>query len=483
MAQRYHFAAFPITLFLLVSAGLSPQQVAAQCTSPTITEDVENIDTAQIRANGWETFGTSISGTDPIDGAQSFLTGGATGNPDDNRVVRTPYVTVDGDVCVEFEYLPLSPGSNTFVRIGLLTRDDTFYELDEVDLVGVTTLQAYQRTFTATEVSNAAGAIDRARIAIEFNGENSGARRLKLDNVAITETPVYDQGNDDYSNRAPTPSDDMYMLNVNTSVKGNVLTNDSDSDILDGIDTGPLEAKQVVTAPSNGTVTLNLDGSFEYTASSVGTDSFVYEVCDNGFDEACAQATASFDVALPVEFASFTATADTRSVILRWTTLSETGNKGFDIEQKTDFGYEPIGFVEGQRTTVETTQYTFRVSDLEPGEHTFRLRQVDVDGDKTVSDPISAQVALDRALTLQQTGQNPFRTQTTLEFAVNTAENVTIDLFDVLGRRVRTLYTGTPTPGRMHSLLINAQGLAPGRYLIRARTPSRQVTQPITVVQ
>ena len=200
---------------------------------------------------------------------------------------------------------------------------------------------------------------------------------------------MYDQGNDDYSNRAPTPTDDAYMLDVNTTVEGNVLTNDSDPDIVDGIDSGPLEATQVVTLPANGTVTLNPDGTFEYTASSVGTDSFVYEVCDNGFDEICAQATATFDVALPVELASFTATADARSVILRWTTLSETGNEGFDIEQKTDFGYEPIGFVKGQRTTVETTQYTFRVSDLEPGEHTFRLRQIDVDGDETISSPVS----------------------------------------------------------------------------------------------
>ena len=483
MAQRYHFTSFLITLLLLASAGLSPPQAIAQCTSPTITEDVENINPTEIRANGWETFGTSISDTDPIDGAQSFLTSGANGNPNDNRVVRTPYVTIDGDVCVEFEYLPISPGPNTFVRVGLLTRDDTFYELEEVSLAGVTTLQAYQRTFTATEISNAAGTIDRARISIEFNGDNAGGRRLKFDNVAITETPVYDQGGGDYSNRAPTPTDDMYMLDVNTTVQENVLTNDSDPDILDGIDTGPLQATRVVTQPENGTVTLNTDGSFEYTASATGTDSFVYEVCDNGFDAKCAEGTATFDVALPVELASFTATADARSVILRWTTLSETGNEGFDIEQKTDFGYEAIAFVEGQRTTTEATLYSFRVSDLEPGEHTFRLRQVDIDGDETVSDPVSARVAMDRALTLQQTGQNPFRTQTTLEFAVNTAENVTIDLFDVLGRRVRTLYTGTPTPGRMHSLSITAQGLAPGRYLIRARTPSRQVTQPITVVQ
>ena len=118
MIQRYHFTSFLLTLLLIVSAGLTPQETTAQCTDATITEDVENIDTDQIRDNGWETFGTSISDTDPIDGAQSFLTSGANGNPNDNRVVRTPYVTIDGDVCVEFEYLPISPGPNTFVRVG-----------------------------------------------------------------------------------------------------------------------------------------------------------------------------------------------------------------------------------------------------------------------------------------------------------------------------------------------------------------------------
>ena len=483
MTQRYNLSSLFLIALMLLAAGLTPPRAQAQCPAPRFTEDVENINTDQIRANGWETFGTSISSKDRIDGDQGFQTSGANGNdPGDNRVVRSPYVTVDGDACVSFEYLSQSPGPNTFVRIGLLTRDDIFATLEEIDLSSTTTLQSYQRTFTAAEIADAAGSIDRARIAIEFNGDNAGGRRLRLDNIAISEAPVYDQGDENYSNRAPTAVDDSYTLEVNTTVPGNVLDNDSDPDIVDGIDNGPLEAS-IVTQPSNGTVTLNSDGSFEYTASSTGTDSFTYNVCDNGFDAECSEATVTFDVALPVELTSFTATADDRAVLLRWTTLSETGNKGFDIEQETDFGFEPVGFVEGQRTTTEETTYTFRVNNLAPGGHTFRLRQIDVDGDETISDPVTATVTLDRALTLQQTGQNPFRSQTTLEFGVNTAENVTIDLFDVLGRRVRTLYSGTPTPGRLHTVTIQAQGLAPGRYLIRARTASRQVTQPVTVVQ
>ncbi|PEN13917.1 hypothetical protein CRI94_07625 [Longibacter salinarum] len=484
MHQRYQYLPFLFSLLLILAASTSTDRAFAQCTGATITEDAENIDTGEIRNNGWETFGTSFTTKDPIDGQQSFLTSGANGDdPNDNRMVRTPYVTVDGDVCVSFEYLPISPGPNTFVRVVLITRDDSYYPLDEVDLSNVTTLQSYQRTFTSTEVSTAVGgSIDRARIAIEFNGDNAGGRVLKLDNVAVTEVPVYDRGTDDYSNQAPSVADESYSTTWGQSVTGNVLDNDSDPDIAAGFDDGPLTVS-VTTEPSNGTLTFNSDGSFEYAPTSDGADSFEYEVCDDGYDVECATGVADFNTAIPVELGEIAATASGRSVILKWTTLAETNNEGFDIEHKTDFGFEKVGFVNGQHTTTEATTYRYQLENLEPGEHTFRLRQVDVDGTSEYSPEVSARVDIAEALVLQAAGPNPFSTQSAIEYGVETAEPLVIDLFDVLGRRVRTLYNGTPTPGRLHEVSISADGLAPGRYLIRARTGSRQVTQPITVVQ
>ena len=68
----------------------------------------------------------------------------------------------------------------------------------------------------------------------------------------------------------------------------NVLDNDTDPEGDDQtVNTTP------VVGPENGTLVLNEDGTFDYTPDTdfVGTDSFVYSVCDDGTPEACDEAT------------------------------------------------------------------------------------------------------------------------------------------------------------------------------------------------
>ena len=77
----------------------------------------------------------------------------------------------------------------------------------------------------------------------------------------------------------PIGENDTSSTIVNTPVSGNVLTNDSDPD------GDPLTVTTTaVTPPTNGAVTLNPDGTYTYTPNSgfTGTDSFEYEVCDDG---------------------------------------------------------------------------------------------------------------------------------------------------------------------------------------------------------
>jgi len=484
MTERYSPSELFFALFALIGYTLlvTPSAVA-QCADPTIQEDVEGVTRNVLTSRGWEIFGTSISSSSVINGTQSFRTSNANGNdPADNRVVRSPYANLTGDVCVNFDYEPLSPAANTFLRVGFLTRDDTFYEIEEIDLNGVTSVQTFTADLTASQVDAIAQGAEVARVSIEFNGDNAGGNRLLIDDLTLRLSPRYDQGGEDYSNRAPTAADDMYSTQIGQEVTGDVLANDTDADIEDGIDAGPLTVS-VDTDVSNGTLTLNADGTFEYTADTDGADSFTYTVCDNGYDVACSTATASFDVALPVELGPFTASASGRTITLRWSTLSETDNDRFEVQQSVDGRFQTVGTVRGQGTTTESTSYRFAVDDLAPGEHTFRLRQVDVDGTAALSPEVTARVDLSQSLTLRLAGRNPFQNQTTLEIGVQTAQMVTVDLFDVLGRRVRTLYRGTPTPGRLHPITVEARGLAPGRYLVRARTAARQITQPITVVQ
>ncbi|WP_346321079.1 Ig-like domain-containing protein, partial [Chitinophaga sp. YIM B06452] len=69
-------------------------------------------------------------------------------------------------------------------------------------------------------------------------------------------------------------------------VSGNVLSNDTDLE-------GNTLTASLVVAPVNGTVVLNADGSFTYTpnANYNGTDSLIYQVCDNGSPSLCDTAT------------------------------------------------------------------------------------------------------------------------------------------------------------------------------------------------
>jgi len=92
-------------------------------------------------------------------------------------------------------------------------------------------------------------------------------------------------------NDAPIAVADSYSLDEDNSISNNVLTNDSD------IENQPLAAS-LVTNVANGTLSLNLDGSFTYTPNMhyFGEDEFTYEVCDNAVPALCVIDTVSIMV-------------------------------------------------------------------------------------------------------------------------------------------------------------------------------------------
>jgi hypothetical protein len=118
----------------------------------------------------------------------------------------------------------------------------------------------------------------------DFNGVDSFAYRASdgildsnLATVSITVISVDD---------APVAVDDAYSTDVGTALTveaPGVLENDSD------VDSDSLTAV-LDTAPANGTLTLNGDGSFTYTpdAAFTGTDSFGYRANDGTLDSTVA---------------------------------------------------------------------------------------------------------------------------------------------------------------------------------------------------
>jgi len=190
---------------------------------------------------------------------------------------------------------------------------------------------------------------------------------------------------------------------------------------------------------------------------------------------------------LPVQLGSFSGRADGRTAVLTWKTLSEKNNRGFYVEQQTDGdGWKPVSsLIEGAGTTQEVQRYSHRVEDLSFGQHVFRLRQEDRDGNAEVFDDRRAEVNanMEGAYTLEAAHPNPFSSQTTIQFAVQEAQPVSVVLYNVLGQRVRVLHDGTVPGGKTVTLTLDGNQLSSGTYFLRLRSENFTASESVTLVR
>jgi hypothetical protein len=192
---------------------------------------------------------------------------------------------------------------------------------------------------------------------------------------------------------------------------------------------------------------------------------------------------------LPVELAGFEGTAVENGVRLTWRTAGEENNAGFRVLRRsgTDGGRESawtrVGVVDGAGTTAEPQSYRFTDTDLPAGADTleYRLRQVDTDGSVETTAPIEVVRGGVERLALTATYPNPVSERVTVELAVpdREGENARLELYDVLGRRVRAIRIGS---GR-HRTTLDVSGLASGMYVLRLRIGGEARTRKLTVVE
>lgn len=186
---------------------------------------------------------------------------------------------------------------------------------------------------------------------------------------------------------------------------------------------------------------------------------------------------------LPVELVSFDAVVNETVATLSWATLSETNNDGFSVEQREGGQFVEIGYVPGQGTTVESQTYRFKTDELSPGTHVFRLRQVDYDGSTSYSPEVEVQVTLGNTYTLTTAYPNPFQRQARMDLRVRETQHVRVDVFDYLGRRVKTLHDDTVPASQVQPITFSGEGLPSGAYFVRAVGEDFQVTRTLTLVK
>ncbi len=160
------------------------------------------------------------------------------------------------------------------------------------------------------------------------------------------------------------------------------------------------------------------------------------------------------DEPLSVELDSFAARQIKNTIQLSWSTASETDNEGFNVYRKAGNGnYIQIASFRsheellGQGSTTSQTNYTFvDNSALKVNQtYTYYVSDVEFNGLETKHEDLEQSVVFGvdsevvRKFELAQNFPNPFNPTTTLQFQVAKDSRVSLKIYNLLGKEVKTL--------------------------------------------
>jgi uncharacterized protein (TIGR03790 family) len=192
---------------------------------------------------------------------------------------------------------------------------------------------------------------------------------------------------------------------------------------------------------------------------------------------------------LPIELSTLTVQMRGNSAELRWSTISETNNYGFEIQRKanSDADYKSIqgAFVPGHGTTVEPHSYSYVDATVPAGMVSYRIKQIDLDGKIAYHGPVDVendQNAEIKEVSLSQNYPNPFNPVTMIRFVLPRQDHVTLKVYNSLGQQVATLIDGIETPGA-HVASFDGSSLASGLYVYQLKTSDFTSTNKMLLVK
>jgi len=198
---------------------------------------------------------------------------------------------------------------------------------------------------------------------------------------------------------------------------------------------------------------------------------------------------------LPVQLASFTARlAPNNLVHLEWMTVSETNNYGFEVQKRlgTAGAFFTIdgSFIAGHGTTSEPHWYSYIDPTTSPGDWRYRLKQIDLDGRTSYSEPIEVTVptgvhgnVVPTVFALEQNYPNPFNPETEIRFSVAVTGRATLEVFDVRGRKVASVFDSVAEAGKQYRTRFNAERLTSGVYFYKLVSGSSRATKKMLLVR
>lgn len=214
-----------------------------------------------------------------------------------------------------------------------------------------------------------------------------------------------------------------------------------------------------------GGVLMQLSGTSAFTIGSVTTEP---------------------DPGLPVELAAFDAVSSGSVVELRWVVSSQVDNAGFEVEHRLASqasSWNVVDFVPSTGNSDTDVHYSFRTDVELAGRHQFRLRMVDLDGSFSYSPMTEVSVDVPGSFVLGKAYPNPFNPSTTFTLSLAQGQNISIALYDLLGRRVQELHSGYLEGEQSHQFSIDGADLSTGIYMIKAVGQAEAASGMVTLLK
>jgi hypothetical protein len=189
-------------------------------------------------------------------------------------------------------------------------------------------------------------------------------------------------------------------------------------------------------------------------------------------------------ITIPVELVSFSGTVTGNDVVLKWSTATETNNRGFNIERGIDkSSFVNIGFIKGNGTTTEKSTYTFTDKNINKGDYYYRLKQIDFDGTYSYSRIINVNAGgKNLSYRLEQNYPNPFNPATSINYSIPEKTFVRLEIYNSLGQKIKSLINGIKEAGN-YSLGFNAVNLPSGIYYYKLDAGKFSETKKMVILK
>ena len=102
---------------------------------------------------------------------------------------------------------------------------------------------------------------------------------------------------------------------------------------------------------------------------------------------------------------------------------------------------------------------------------------------ETLAPSAQAKARQPTAFILSAAYPNPFNPRTQFTLEVRQAQEVRVEVFNLLGQRVRLLHEGPLEAGREHHFTFEAGDLPSGLYLFRAQSENLTITRQVTLLK